>query len=140
VTDGPRAAVVLTAALLAASACGARDGADTGGPPGAVPTFAVPPPLPPVSWADDGETLAVTTRGSSSCPTGPADVEAVGPQEIRVAVRPLFPDRDPCTADVAPTTSEVEVPVGISADQPLTVVLDFGDGVEDEVVLPPASR
>jgi hypothetical protein len=52
----------------------------------------------------------------------------------------LFPDRDPCTADIAPTTTEIDVPEGISADEPLTVVLDFGSGVQQQVVLPPAGR
>jgi hypothetical protein len=147
VTDRRRAAVVLATVLLAGCASGA------GAPgPGAVPTeplptfvrppagetFSLSPPPPPVAWADDGETLAVTTGGSSSCPTRPAGVEAVGPHEVRVAVRPLFPDRDPCTADMMLTTSEIEVPDGISADEPLTVVLDLGDGVEERVVLPAA--
>jgi hypothetical protein len=146
VTDVPRAAVVLTGAALAACACGAGPQEREAGRPGptapAVPgqTFEVLPPPPPVVRADDGAHLAVTTSGSSSCPLGPTDAEVVGSREVCVHVTFLFPDRDPCTADIAPTTTEIDVPEGISADEPLTVVLDFGSGVQEQVVLPPAGR
>jgi hypothetical protein len=146
VTDAPRAAVVLTGAVLAVCACGAGPQEPEAGRPRptapAMPgqTFEVLPPPPPVVWADDGAHLAVTTSGSSSCPLGPTDAEVVGAQEVRVHVTFLFPDRDPCTADIAPTTTEIDVPEGISADEPLTVVLDLGSGVQQQVVLPPAGR
>ena len=145
-TDAPRAAVVLTGAVLAVCACGAGPQEPEAGRPGptapAMPgqTFEVLPAPPPVVWADDGAHLAVTTSGSSSCPLGPTVAEVVGAQEVRVHVTFLFPDRDPCTADIAPTTTDIDVPEGISADEPLTVVLDFGSGVQEQVVLPPAGR
>ena len=145
-TDVPRAAVVLTGAALAVCACGAGPQEPEAGRLGptapAVPgqTLEVQPPPPPVVWADDGAHLAVTTSGSSSCPLGPTVAEVVGAQEVRVHVTLLFPDRDPCTADIAPTTTDIDVPEGISADEPLTVVLDFGSGVQEQVVLPPAGR
>ena len=145
-TDAPHAAVVLTGAVLAVCACGAGPQEPAAGRPGptapAMPgqTFEVLPPPPPVVWADDGAHLAVTTSGSSSCPLGPTVAEVVGAQEVRVHVTLLFPDRDPCTADIAPTTTDIDVPEGISADEPLTVVLDLGSGVQQQVVLPPAGR
>ena len=145
-TDVPRAAVVLTGAALAVCACGAGPQEPEAGRLGptapAVPgqTLEVLPPPPPVVWADDGAHLAVTTSGSSSCPLGPTVAEVVGAQEVRVHVTLLFPDRDPCTADIAPTTTDIDVPEGISADEPLTVVLDLGSGVQQQVVLPPAGR
>jgi hypothetical protein len=136
--------------VLALCACGHPDDSP---PPGSVPhvptptvptapgqTFEVLPPPPPVAWTDDGARLAVTTSGSSNCPLGPTDVEVVGTQEVRIHVTFLFPGRDPCTADVAPRTTGIEVPEGISADEPLTVVLDFGGGVQEQVILPPARR
>ncbi|MFD2094173.1 hypothetical protein [Blastococcus deserti] len=148
-TDRIRRAAVLTVVTLTTCACGAaRPAPDAGGPtedlfplpsvpadPG--PTFEVRPPPPPVSWADGGRRLAVTTWGSSSCPTGPGDVEVVGAREVRVEITFLFPGRDPCTADVAPRTTAVDLPEGVTADQPLTVVLDH-DGEEERVELPPA--
>lgn len=153
VTDRPRGAVILAVVALTVCACGtARDdrNAGTPGPLPVVPGPTVPaepgrtlevlPPPPPVAWADDGERLAVTTSGSSSCPLGPTGVEVVGTQEVRVDVAFLFPDRDPCTADIAPTTTEIEVPDGISADEPLTVILEAESGVQERVILLPAGR
>ena len=103
-------------------------------------TYEVQPPPPPVSWAGDGEQLSVTTYGSSSCPTGPSDVEVVGEQELRVRIEARFPDRDPCTADMAVSSAVIELPRGISADEELTVRLRYDDGEEQTVVLPPAGR
>jgi hypothetical protein len=144
VTDVPRAAVVLTGAALAVCACAAGPQDPEAGRPGPTAparpgqTFEILPPAPPVAWADDGARLAVTTSGSSSCPLGPTDAEVVGSQEVRVHV--TFPGRDPCTADIAPRTTEIDAPEGVSADEPLTVVLDFGDGGQERVILPPAGR
>ncbi|MGY1804503.1 hypothetical protein ACI78T_14585 [Blastococcus sp. SYSU D00922] len=101
-------------------------------------TFEVPPPPRPVSWTDDGH-LSVTAYGSSSCPAGPTRVRATGPQEIEVDIDLLFPDRDPCTADMSPTTTEVELPDGVSPDDELTVHLRYGEDRET-IVLPPAGR
>lgn len=149
-TERPRAAVLLTAALLAVGGCAAgRDAQDGSRPPAPAPmsptvptapgkTLEVLPPPPPVAWAGDGDRLAVTTNGSSSCPLGPTDVAVVGDQQLRVDVAFLFPDREWCTADIAPRTTEIEVPDGISADEPLTVILDGEGGAEERVVLPPA--
>jgi hypothetical protein len=148
VTD--RRAVVLVAAVLALCGC-----ADAGqGPPvgreplpqqslqpptpGAEQTFEVLPPPPLVTtWSDDGD-LAVTTHGSSSCPSGPIAVTVVGEQEVAVEIGLLFPDRDPCTADMSPTTTEVERPRGIDPGETVTVRLRSSGGAEETVVLPPA--
>jgi hypothetical protein len=146
VTDRPRAAVVLTLVALTLCACrGARDEPDQGRPvplaPGPTlpatpePTLEVRQPPPPVAWADDGRRLAVTTTGSSSCPVGPTDIKVVGEQEVRVELAFLSADRGACTADLASTTTEIEVPRGISADEPLTVVL-HREGGEEQFVVP----
>lgn len=103
-------------------------------------TYDVQPPPPPVSWVGDGEQLSVTTYGSSSCPTGPSNVEVVGEQELRVRIEERFPDRDPCTADMAVSSAVIDLPRGISADEELTVRLRYDDGDEQTVVLPPAGR
>jgi hypothetical protein len=104
------------------------------------PTFRIAPPPPLVAWADGGERLAVVTQGSSSCPSGPTDVAVVGDQELRLEIGSLFPGRDPCTADMATTTTEVDLPDGLSADEPVTVRLRYAEGGERTVLLPPAGR
>ncbi len=148
-TDRSGGAAVLVFVTLTLCGCGAaRETPDAGAPtaphvaPDSEPagpgrTLEVLPPPPPVAWADGGRRLAVTTYGSSSCPTGPERVEVVGAQEVRVEIEPLFPGRDPCTADMAPRTTEVELPEGVSAAEPLTVLLDH-DGEQEQVVLSPA--
>lgn len=147
-TDRPVGAALVFVALTLGGCGAGGETPDAGAPtaPHVAPhsepvrpgrTFEVPPPPPPVAWADGGRRLAVTTYGSSSCPTGPQRVEVTGAQEVRVEIEPLFPGRDPCTADMAPRTTDVELPEGVSADAPLTVLLDH-DGEQEEVVLSPA--
>jgi len=131
VTDRARAAAALVLIALA-TGCGGRQEEDA-------PEHEVLPSSPPVAWADDGH-LSVTTRGSSSCPTGPGEVAVTGEQEVVVGIEPVFPDRDPCTADIAPRTTEVALPRGVSAEEELTVRLRYGNGDEETVVLPPAGR
>ena len=137
-TDRRSAVAVLLAAALALCAC-AEAGRERpeDPPPGAGQTFEVLPPPPPVAWSEDGD-LAVTTYGSSSCPSGPGAVTVVGEQEVVIDVEALFPDRDPCTADMAPTTTELRRPDGIDADATVTVRLRHPGGDDETVVLPPA--
>ena len=152
-TDRLRAAVLLTVATLTVSACTTSGAAPEVSPPtGPLPHFplpsepvpgapgrtvVVPPPPPPVRWADDAEHLVVVTSGSSSCPTGPTDLVVVGDQEIRLELGLLFPDRDPCTADMAVRSTEVDVPEGISAGRPLDVLLEHEGASKRMVLLPP---
>jgi hypothetical protein len=138
VTDRLWLAVVLTVATLTVSACSTSGAMPEGSPPnGALPH--VPPQPPPVTWAEDAEHLVVVTYGSSSCPAGPTDLAVVGDQEIRLEIGPLFPDRDPCTADMAARTTEVELPDGSSVDERLTVLPQYEGEPEQVVRLPPRS-
>ncbi|WP_116450339.1 hypothetical protein [Blastococcus litoris] len=125
-------AIAVAALVLALTGCGA--GTSGLAPPTLEPTF---PAEPPVAWARPGH-LAVTTQGSSSCPTGPTAVAASGEQEVVLEVGHLHPDRDPCSADMAPTTTEVELPDGVSDGAEVTVRLRYSNGDEETVVLPPA--
>lgn len=149
-TDRAAAAAVAVAVLAVVVLCGCGvpraeaplhtltvpPGPPVPGEPG--PTYEVAPTPPPVSWTGDGDELSVTTYGSSSCPTGPSDVEVIGEQELRVRIEEEFPDRDPCTADMAVFSAVVDLPRGISADEELTVRLRYGSGDEQTFVLPPA--
>ena len=131
-TDRSRA-IALGALVVALAGC-ASGGAPQLAPPTLEPTF---PVEPPVAWAR-ADHLAVTTQGSSSCPTGPLAVSSPGDQEVVLEIGPLHPDRDPCSADLAPTTTEVELPARVSPDEELTVRLRYSNGDEETVVLPPA--
>ena len=89
---------------------------------------------PTISWAEDGAYLAVTAYGSSSCPNGPTDITVTGDQQLEIDLGELYPERDVCTADLGPTVTVVEVPEGITPDEPVTAVI----GDEEPVVLGPA--
>jgi hypothetical protein len=133
VTDRAGGAVALLACLVLSSCGSPADEPDLARPTESVPlvpvptfraptepdaperTVEVPPPPPPVRWDEDGDQLAVTTWGSSSCPRGPTDVAVA-------------------------RTTEVGVRGGVSADEPLTVHLRHGDGEEETVVVPPAGE
>lgn len=77
-------------------------------------------------WVEEGETFAVTTWGSSSCPAEPTSIETTDAGVVEI----LFDiDSDgPCTADLAPATSEFTVPDG-AATSPLVITVR---GVSEE--------
>ncbi|WP_347060352.1 hypothetical protein ABC795_07520 [Blastococcus sp. HT6-30] len=79
---------------------------------------------PSIAWVDDGQYLAVITHGSGSCPSGPDGIEVVAEQEVDIGLGPLFPDRDPCTADMSPHVTVVELPQGVTPTKRL--VARFG--------------
>src|SRR4051794_1593575 len=111
----PRPAALLAICLLGVLATGCA--ADPGGAP--APISSEPPRNGSTwatgkSWAADldrtGARLYVTTLGSSSCPAVAAAVDAPEPGRLEVALSK--PDvSGPCTADLAPHTSSVPVPV-----------------------------
>jgi hypothetical protein len=80
---------------------------------------------PSIAWVNDGQSLAVITHGSSSCPSGPDGIEVVTEQQIEIRLGPLFPDRDPCTADISGHVTVVELPQGVTPTKPL--VARFGN-------------
>ena len=98
--------------------------------PGGVPSFE-----PSIAWVDDGRYLAVVTFGSSSCPSGPDGVEVTGDQEVEIALRERFPDREVCTADMSGFVTVVELPDGVSPTEALTARL-----AGHEVTIPAVGR
>ena len=103
-------------------------------------TVEVLPPPPPVRWSDDGESLHVTTYGSSSCPSEITAVTAVGDRELRLDIGPPSSGPGACSADLGPTTYEVPLPGDVPADEGVTVHLRYESGEEETVVLPPAGE
>ncbi|WP_089338267.1 hypothetical protein [Blastococcus mobilis] len=88
-----------------------------------------------IAWVNEGQYLAVITHGSGSCPSGPDSIEVAAEQEIEIRLGPLFPGRDPCTADMSPHVTVVELPQGITPTKQL--VARFGD---HEATIEAASR
>jgi hypothetical protein len=79
-------------------------------------------------WAEAGR-LYVVTFGSS-CPKVPTGVSASADNRLTVRAKPI--SDGPCTMDISPTTSLVDVPAGIDDSNPVEVTID---GVVS--VLPP---
>lgn len=61
-----------------------------------------------VTWIERGETFAVVTWGSSSCPPVATGLTAESEDHVVVTFGPS--PNDPCTADMAPTTHEFALP------------------------------
>jgi len=80
-------------------------------------------------WAEAGR-MYVVTFGSSSCPKVPTGVSASADNRLTVRAKPI--SDGPCTMDISPTTSLVDVPAGIDDSNPVEVTID---GVVS--VLPP---
>lgn len=113
--------VRVAVALVALAGCGNEDLSYTpGGPPGVegpgVVAFGA-------GWATEREgELWVLTYGSSSNPQV-ASSAAVDGQTVTVTLVEAQPG-GPMTADLAPTTSYVDVPDSVDRDSAVTVVLD----------------
>lgn len=82
---------------------------------------------PVAGWIVEGESFAVVTWGSSSCPPVAAKLLIQGGDRIELGFENS--PNEICTADMAPTTQEFDLPAGVS-ERPVTLVLRFegGDG------------
>ncbi|WP_144794756.1 hypothetical protein [Microbacterium paludicola] len=87
---------------------------------------------PAVTWLEEGETFAIVTWGSGSCPPVPTILSLEAMNRIAVTFAPS-PD-DPCTADMAPTTHEFELPDEIT-DVPVTVEIRYEDRPENVALI-----
>ncbi|RWZ53145.1 hypothetical protein ELQ90_04275 [Labedella phragmitis] len=76
---------------------------------------------PRVAWLSD-ETLAIVTFGSSSCPAAPAALDLIGPDALDIALKRT--GGDACTADLGPTTFEIDDPEGLDPSTTYTVTFD----------------
>ncbi len=80
-------------------------------------------PTPTVAWVDEGRYLGVVTWGSSSCPTGPDDVDVVDEQVIEISLARLT-DGDVCTADMSPHDVVLDLPREIDPTEPLVARIE----------------
>lgn len=69
-----------------------------------------------------GETLAVVTFGSSSCPSAPAALDVTEPGTVDVVLAST--GGDVCTADMSATTFEIDDPEGLDPSITYTVTFD----------------
>ncbi len=81
------------------------------------------PPEPTVKLLSGGR-LAVTTRGSSSCPETVASTRSAEGNRVVVALK--APGQGDCTSDLAAATSTTLLPGGIDEEQPLVVTITRG--------------
>lgn len=89
------------------------------------------------AWLDDGRIIAIVTTGSSSC-VPVADSAEIN-QDGALAVELSLPDADqPCTADLVPRATLVQVPEGVDPSQDL-VIWATGEGYYGDVTLPGVS-
>lgn len=75
-------------------------------------------------WLERGRTFAIVTMGSSSCPPVAKSVTASSRQGVTVVFGPS--PNDLCTADMAPTTHEFDMPDEVGG-YPVTVEILFED-------------
>ncbi len=120
--------------LLLVSACGTESVPPwlvrhyLGVPPGVSDTF-----RDDVVWTSAGR-MAVVTYGSSGCPKLPVRLDVLASDRLNLTVEAL--SSGPCTADLAATTSVIEVPKTLDVILGVTVtVLDGRYGAT--VSLPP---
>jgi hypothetical protein len=84
-------------------------------------------------WTTAGR-MAVVTTGSSSCPGLPVRLDVPASNLLTVTVNAL--SSGPCTADLAATTSIIEIPKALDVSQNVTVtIIDGRSGAT--VSLPP---
>lgn len=77
---------------------------------------------PRVQWAGNGDLLAVSLGGSSTCPVEPTKLVQLRPDRLRVEIaqRPgwFF---GACTADLAIKTYEIRIPDSVTTEERVTV-------------------
>jgi len=79
---------------------------------------------PAVGWIDEGNSIRISTRGSSSCPTIPMTLEITSAEKIVVTVGDDVTVGDACTSDFSPHNSRIDLPDDVTG-RPLTVDLVF---------------
>ncbi len=84
-----------------------------------------------VGWVDRGETFAIVTWGSSSCPPIATALTTEGEDRIAVTFEPS--PNEVCTADMAPTTHEFDLPNDVTS-VPVTVDISYGNEGETRSV------
>ncbi|MEJ1923439.1 MULTISPECIES: hypothetical protein [unclassified Microbacterium] len=121
-------AIVVAAGILVGCS-GSGTGVAQAMKPG-IPEGVVFEPLseePAATWIERGETFAIVTWGSGSCPPIATALTADGPD--RVAVTFGSSPNDPCTADMSPTTHEFELPNDVTGS-PVIVEVGYEDWPE----------
>lgn len=82
-------------------------------------------------WLERGRTFAIVTMGSSSCPPVAKSVTANSHQGVTVVFSQS--PNDPCTADMAPTTHEFDLPDDVSG-YPVTVEIVYEDWAQKSAI------
>ncbi len=82
---------------------------------------------PTAAWIERGESFAIVTMGSSSCPVVASSIDAAEDDRVSVTFGPS--PNDPCSADMAPTTHEFDLPAGVTSDR-ITVEIRFEEWPE----------
>lgn len=139
ITTGRMRAAMIAAASVALLVAGCASGGGPGGSLDGNPEESAPVPgdgtstpidpdafeSPEVVWVDEGMTFALTTWGSSSCPSEVEEV-LLGAADL-VTLQFAAPSDGICTADMAPTTQTIELPDGADG-RPLRIDLRSHDG------------
>lgn len=77
-------------------------------------------------WIEEGDQLAITISGSSTCPVVGSRISVVEPKgegnTVAISTRPL-PDQ-PCTMDFVPHTSMFWTPSKVTPAEPLVIQVD----------------
>ncbi len=113
---------IATALLASCASSGVAESVHPGLPQGFV--YANGNEEPAVGWVDDGVRFAVVTWGSSSCPAVAKEFTFKGDDRVEIAFGQS--PQELCTADMAPTTHEFDLPRDIT-NRPIAVTLRFDD-------------
>lgn len=81
--------------------------------------------------------MAVVVWWSSSCPKLPIALKATGDTLTLTLSSGTGPNGEPCTADLAPTTTVIRVPDSIDQTRQVSVVFVNDGSARHTVLLPP---
>jgi len=82
-------------------------------------------------WLERGESFAIVTYGSSSCP--PVATSLSGEGNDRIAVNFAPSKNEQCTADMAPTTHEFKLPDGVDRT-PVTITVSYEESSKTDIL------
>lgn len=115
-------------ALLSAGALAFAGCASSSTPPAASPTDDAPVTTElevDAGWLDGGRTVALVTQGSSTCVPSASDVTLQA--DGSVAVTLTDPEGQPCTRDLVPRATLVQLPEGVDGAGAVDLVVTYGE-------------
>ncbi|HEX5858187.1 MAG TPA: hypothetical protein VFY91_08770 [Microbacterium sp.] len=122
---------IALAAALAGCASGASTAGSTSSSPSSSPSASAEELEFTAAWLNGGTTIGLVTNGSSTCVPTAESVELLDDGALAIELSDGEADK-PCTMDLVPRVTLVEVPADVDPSQDLELQVSYGEASGDE--------